>query len=231
VIAMFWGDRASAEHLLAGTGLNLASPRRDRALVALSFYEYRRTSIGPYNEAGLVLFCTPPGRRPSALGVAELLVPPVWRRTGVHVVDLPVTTAQANAAGRELWGYPKFITEIPFRLEGHVLDTGVRDPDDGSSICALSGTLGLGVPAPPMSVVTFSRREGVLLRTHVDVRGRIMARRPGSTRLAVGDSRHPMAQHLRALGLQDARPFVVLETARFQSLLHAGVRVEAEAAR
>ena len=222
-IAMFWGDRAGAESILADAGLTLAFARGDRALIAMSFYEYRRTTVGVYNEVGLAIFCLPPGERPSRLGLAELYAPPARRRTGAYVVDLPVTTALANAAGRELWGYPKFVTEIPFRLDGREIDTGVRDPDDGSSICTFAGKLGRGLPAPPISPVTFTRLEGTLLRTHVDVRGAVKVCRPGSARLRVGVSQHPMAEHLRTLGLQQSKPLVVFVTDRFQSLLHAGV--------
>ncbi len=222
VVAMFWGDRAGAERILADRGLTLAFARGDVALVALSFYEYRRTTVGVYNEVGVAVFCVPRGQRPSWLGAAELYAPLAWRRVGAYVVDLPVTTAAANAAGRELWGYPKFVTEIPFELAGRAVRSCVLDPDDGSSICELRGTIGRGVPAPPMSLVTYTRLHGALIRTHVDVRGMVEACRPGSVRLRVGDSAHRMAANLRSLGLDSATPIGVLVTDRFQSLLHAG---------
>jgi hypothetical protein len=43
--------------------------------------------------------------------------------------------------------------------------------------------------------------------------------------LEVGASRHRMADNLRALGLSNARPRLVMATERFQSLLHPGSRV------
>lgn len=227
IVAMFWGDRAGAERIITDAGLTLAFARGDKALVALSFYEYRRTTVGVYNEVGVAVFCVPPGQRPSRLGAAELYAPLAWRKVGAYVVDLPVTTAAANAAGRELWGYPKFITQIPLSLQGRAVDVGVLDPDDGSHICELIGTIGRGVPVPPMSLVTYTRLDGALIRTHVQVRGRAKACPAGSTRLSVGGSSHRMAVNLRALGLASARPIAVLVTDRFQALLHAGVRMEA----
>jgi hypothetical protein len=222
VVAMFWGDRAGAERIVNAAGLELALTRGDKALVALSFYQYRRTTVGVYNEVGVAVFCVPPGRRPSRLGAAELYAPLSWRTVGAYVVDLPVTTAAANAAGRELWGYPKFITEIPFHLAGREVDSAVLAPGDGSPLCQLAGTMGRGVPVPPMSLVTYTRLDGALIRTQVRVRGRANLRSPGTTRLRVGTASHPMAANLRTLGLADARPFSVLETTRFQSLLYAG---------
>ena len=106
VLALFVGDRAGAEKLLVNTGLELAFGRGAKTLVGLSFYEYRHTTVGTYNEVGVALFCVPPGRRPSLWRVAELYAPLSWRSVGAYVVDLPVTTAAADAAGRELWGYP-----------------------------------------------------------------------------------------------------------------------------
>ncbi len=222
VVALFQADRAGAEAVLSGTGLEVAITRGDKALVAVSFYEYRRTTVGVYNEVGVAVFCVPHGQRPTRLGPAELYAPPSWRKVGAYVVDLPVTTAAANAAGRELWGYPKFITEIPFRRNGRSIDTAVRDPDDGTTICAFTGTMGRGVPAPPMSLVTYTRKDDALFRTHVDVRGMGMARTPGTTRLRVGESSHRMAENLRLLRLTDAQPSFVIATDRFQSKLHAG---------
>lgn len=225
VVAMFRADRAGAERILADTGLDLAFARGEQALVALSFYEYRRTTVGVYNEVGVAIFCVPEGQRPTRLGPAELYAPLSWRKVGAYVVDLPVTTPAANAAGRELWGYPKFVTDIPFHLDRRAIDTAVIDPDDGSSICRLAGTIGRGVPVPPMSLVTYTRLKGSLIRTHVNVRGAVKACRPGSTRLRVGESPHRMASNLRVLGLEEAKPVAVFVTDRFQSLLHAGVGV------
>jgi hypothetical protein len=221
-VALFLGDRAGVADILAEAGLEVAVTRGDKALVAISFYEYRNTTVGVYNEVGVAVFGFPSHQPAPRLGAAQLYAPLSWRKVGAYVVDLPVTTAAANAAGRELWGYPKFVTEIPFQLDGRAIDTGVVDPDDGEMICELEGTLGRGVPAPPMSLMTYSRKDGALYRTHIDVRGVVKACGPGTTRLRVGNSSHRMANNLRRLGLTDARPQLVLVTRRFQSKLHAG---------
>jgi hypothetical protein len=222
VIALFEGDAHAASALLEGGGLSPALQRGGRAPVGLSFYEYRHTSIGPYNEVGTALFGVPKGQAPSRLGMLELLRPPRERQVGAFVVDLPVTTAAACAAGKELWGYPKFITRIPFRLDGRKVKGAVMDPEQDVPICTLEGTLGLGAPVPSLSLVTYTRLGGELVRTHVDVRGGATARAPGGAVLRVGPSEHPMAQRLRDLGLDGARPRLVLCTNRFQSVLHAG---------
>lgn len=222
VIALFNADRRGAERLLDGTGLEPAITRGEQALVGLSFYEYRDTTVGVYNEVGTAIFARRLGDRGLLPGLAELYVDPRRRRVGAWVVDLPVTTDAANVAGRELWGYPKFVTGIDFALRGRDVRSTVHAPK-GGMICELAGTMGAGMPAPAVSLMTFSRLDGVLVRTHIDVRAPTRAHLRGDVRLRVGEG-HRMADNLRALGLDGARPLTILVTERFQSLLHAGSR-------
>ncbi|MBZ0236221.1 MAG: acetoacetate decarboxylase family protein, partial [Deltaproteobacteria bacterium] len=201
VLALFRGRRRAVEDLLVGTGLQPALGLGGDAVLALACYQYRKTSIGAYNEVGVATFVKPTGWPTPRLAVADLYRPVDARATGAYVIDLPVTTAIANAGGRELWGYPKFVTDISFQLDRTRFECAVADPTGGASIMMLAGRLGLGVPAPPMSVVTFSNRRDELVRTHVNVRGAVRARGGGGLRLVVGASRHPMAERLRRLGL------------------------------
>ncbi len=227
LIAMFRARRSAVEDLLAGTGLVPALGFGGDAMVALSYYEYRDTSVGTYNEVGLAAFVRPASTPAPRLPIADLYRRVGARTIGAYVIDLPVTTAIANAAGRELWGYPKFVTDISFHLDRRHFESAIDDPDGTAPIAVLAGRLGVGVPAPPMSLVTFSVRQGDLVRTHIDVRGRVRARGPGQLHLDVGGSHHPMAERLRGLGLDGARPLAVMTTDRFQSRLNAGVVVAA----
>ena len=224
VLALFEADLRGAESLLEPAGLEPAIVRGDKALVGLSFYAYRDTTVGTYNEVGTAIFARKSGERGVLPGLAELLVDPRRRHVGAWVVDLPVTTEAANAAGREIWGYPKFVTRIDFSLAGRTVQSVVHDPVDASTICELAGTMGPGFPVPCPSLMTFSRLDGTLVRTHVDVRAPYRARTRGDVRLSIGASTRRMADNLRALGLDGARPTVLLETTRFQSILHAGRR-------
>lgn len=223
VVALFEADRRGAERLLEGTGLEPEVGRGDRAMAALAFYEYRDTTVGVYSEVGTAIFARKRGDRGLLPGIAELLIAPRKRRVGGWVVDLPVTTEAANAAGRELWGYPKFVTAIDFSLRGRSVRSAVHLPGREGTICELSGTMGPGSRAPAVSLVTFTQLDGVLVRTHVDVRAKTRAHLRGDVTLRVG-SGHRMAENLRALGLDGARPVLLLVTERFQSLLHAGSR-------
>ncbi len=228
VLALFRGRRGAVEELLVGTGLQPALGLGGDVVLALACYQYRQTSIGAYNEVGVATFVKPTGWPAPRVAIADLYRPVDARAIGAYVIDLPVTTAIANAGGRELWGYPKFVTDISFQLDRARFECMVADPADAAPIMTFAGRLGVGVPAPPMSLVTFSNRRDELVRTHVHVRGAVRARGGGGLRLVVGGSRHPMAERLRRLGLDGARPFLVMTTDRFQSRLDAGVAISGQ---
>ncbi len=226
-VALFWVDYERAEKRLGDDGLKLVRFRGNRALATVAWFEYRETTVGVYNEVGVALAVVPDGVRQPSWPLVSLYRNPDKRQIGFHILDLPVTTEAACAAGREVWGYPKFITPIQFAHAGKAFDGVVEDPAGDAPIVRMMGTTGLGVPAPPMDLVLYSRRpDEALLRAVVNVRGRIHCRLPGSVRLDVGRGTHPMAERLRALGLHGARPMLIQHTDAFQSRLNAGVQMQ-----
>ena len=66
----------------------------ESSLDTLIVLEYPNTSIGPYNEAILLLSCT------------------YQNKPGVYVYSIYVDDDVALAAGREIWGIPKKMAEI-----------------------------------------------------------------------------------------------------------------------
>ncbi len=225
VQAYFLCDRGRVEGALGSDHLRPGLTLGNKAVVGLVFFEYRDTSIGPYNEIGLAVPVVDTRQSTAAGSWRDLWrnVDDPGRRLAFHVLHLPVTTEAANAAGRELWGLPKFVTEIPFEFNARRFRGGVLDPDDGSAIVELAGRPGLAMPAPTLDLLLFSNAGGRDLRTTVITRGHTRALLPGSVRLHIGNSSHPMAATLRRLGLQDAKPVVVTLTPDFQSRLNAGI--------
>ena len=225
--AFFLVDKAKVEAVLKGTGLSPALTIGGKALVALACFEYRDTSVGVYNEVGVAAAVTRSGEALPLGGWRDLLATlrqPEERRVAFHIIDLPVTTAAANAAGREIWGYPKFVTEIPFTLNGRHFHCAVKTPE-GGTLMQLTGRMGPSFPTAPLSLTLLSLRDGEMVRATVNVRGASKMALPGSLKLTVPDSRHPMAQRMHALGLDGAEPFAVSWTHDFQSRLNGGVVV------
>lgn len=217
-------DAVTAE--VTAHGLRPAITVGGRAVVLLAGYDYRATTIGPYREVGLAV---PVVRKDAAPGPRwqQILrdVDSPRRDLGFYVLHLPVTTSAANAAGREIWGLPKFTTTIDVGFRGRDVRIRVEVPDGqpgGQPILSLDGRAGIGVPAPSLGLLLYSWVGHAMLRTTVNVRGSGTAHLPGSVRLHAGAVDHPMADALHRLGLAGTRPLALLTTHRFQSRLNLG---------
>jgi hypothetical protein len=205
LVATFLAPPDKASDLLVGAGLQPVLQEDGRAVVDLYCIEYRKTDIGPYNEVGLTVRALAPGDPIAAS----------------YVVYLPVTTAVACRAGREIWGYNKFVAAIDVGSQGKTFSTVLRD-ESHEIICGLEGRRDASVPAPPTDILTFAVHHGRLIKTVIRVPTPSFASSGDSFLLEVGASRHPMADSLRTLALDRARPVLVHYTNPFQALLFPG---------
>lgn len=222
MMALFRVDYDQAQALVGDPDLQVVRFLGGKALVGMAFYQYRDTSIGDYNEVGTAIAVVPRGTPAPRWPLLSMLNALDKASVGFCILDLPVTTAAACAAGREIWGYPKFVTPIGFSLQGRHFDGSVTDPVTGKDLVRLSGATGLAVPGPLLDLVLYSRHQGQRLRTLVNTRGGAHIGLPGSLRLTVSDSAHPMAQRLHTLGLNQARPAFVFHSHALQLRLNAG---------
>lgn len=223
VTAFFRCDIDRIKNQLAGLPLKAGLVMGKQAVVGISFYEYRETSIGPYNEVGVAIPVIHEGQSRPLLPLLDLYMSPEKRKIGFYVIDLPVTTAAANAAGREMWGLPKFVTRIPFELQGRQFSGAVLDPDTEEPIVTFEGKMGMGLPSPALHLKLYSFLENKTLETIVNVHRGAPLHSKGSMKLAVGASSHPMAERLRTLGLDGKSPVALIATQRFQSRLNLGI--------
>lgn len=222
VFAFFSISPARAEALLQHTPLVPVRFLSGTAIAAVSFFDYRDTSIGPYRECGVSLAVVPRGQRQPRLPFLHVFRAARHGDVGSHILDLPVTSEVADVGGRELWGYPKFQTKIEFRLEGQQFRGAVLAPDDGRPILTLEGRLGHGAPLPMTDLLLYSQHNDVLLRTRVSARGAVHSSLGRGLLLRVGDGAHVMVDRLHALGLDGAHPRVVQAGTKLQTLLPAG---------
>ena len=205
LVATFLTDLDRAADLLKGTGLQAVSQEDGKAVVLLYCIEYRITDIGPYNEVGLTVLATAPGDSIPAN----------------YVVNLPVTTAVASRAGREIWGYNKFVAAIDVKSDGKNFSTVLRDTD-AEMIGALEGKRGASVPAPPTDILTFTLLQGKLIKTVIRVLTPSSSGSGEDFVFKVGASKHPMTSNLRTVSLDGAHPVLVHYADPFQALLFPG---------
>jgi acetoacetate decarboxylase len=184
-----------------------------RATVVLCFFEYRETTIGPYGEIGLGVLVKRRGASPSLVGALADLRKET--DAGLYVVNLPVTTEAARAAGRELWGYPKYVAPMESRFDAE----GVRFTLGGELTVSMGPSRGPQSAGLPF--VLYSVARGRILRTIVDVDHRQRWGGARSAAIAVhGDG--PTARTVKALRLDARKPSLAFRTDAMRSILPAG---------
>lgn len=188
-------------------------PMMGKAVVQLAFFEYTASTIGRYNEAALCVNVRRKGTRPSAL--RALLDPRGNEDQGLYFYNLPVDSADAKAAGCELWNFPKYVTGI----ECDFRETGIR--------CELENEIevSIGPPGafvtPGIPLIIMSKKDGRILRTIVETGHRLRWGGAPSTELRVlGDG--PMANNVARLGLDAVKPSAAWRTLEMRSILPLG---------
>jgi len=187
-----------------------------RAVAGVYAWQYRETSIGPYAELGIGILARRRGQRPSLWRLA--LDTGAQEAQALWVVALPVTTELACNAGRQLWGYPKYVTSIETTF------------DDRAARVRLGSELELELAAVRgaprvMPIATFTQLDGQLLRTRIDVRcaPRLGVPRRAALRLLGADG--PCARAVRELGLHALSPSLAFHTRDFRASLPAGTHL------
>ena len=211
--------------VLKGTGLLPVRFFNGKALASLTFFNYQQVTVGAYEEVVLAAIVYPEALGPPSMPFPKLLFAKKekrWKNMGMYVIEMPVTIPGARAAGREIWGFPKFLTQIPYRLSRNHFEFGVVDPDTGESIVDVKGEIGLGFSVKAFDLVSFNNYEDTIFRVVTEVDGKIKNCTCKSIEVKVGPSRHRMAENIRALGLDTAKPFVVMSSGYLQTRLNPG---------
>ena len=103
---------AAAQRIVAPTGLEVTGPVPGRALVALAVCRYDDTDLDPYHEVAVSFVVRPhdaPAGTPSA---AQRTREFASGAIGAYIHRLPVDQEFSCAAGRDIWGFPKWVTPI-----------------------------------------------------------------------------------------------------------------------
>ena len=173
----------AAARLMSGSGLEPKRFPGGRSLCILAAVQYVDNDLGPYNEVAMCL----------AVG-ADRGAP-----AGAYIHQLPVDGEFTCAAGRGVWGFPKWMADIDIRID----DSGFRChlAHGGEMVLDLHvRPRPLPLPSKPAEMSAYARLDGTTRCTPFTSRATGVRGGPLGVRLAVGD-RHPMAQDLRSLGL------------------------------
>ncbi|MEX2292455.1 MAG: acetoacetate decarboxylase family protein [Acidimicrobiales bacterium] len=181
--ATFLVDHVVAARLMAHTGL---APKRlpgGRAACIIAAVNYIDNDLGPYNEVAFSI----------AVGATESAP------AGAYIHQLPVDGEFTCAAGRGIWGFPKWLADFDMSIEDR--RAHCRLSQDGELVLDLTiGTRVIPLPSKPMEMSAYAHLEGVTRRTPFTNGATAVQGGPFGAQLLLGD-RHPMAIELRSLGL------------------------------
>ena len=182
--AMFVTSADAVRDVVDGTGLAPAVLPGGRALAILAAIHYVDNDLGAYDEVALAFPVEPPA--------------PTEPR-GAYIHRLPVNGEFTCAAGRRIWGFPKWVCDIDVAVDER---GGTCELRDGGELVMRLETRRRPFPLPsrPAELTAYSYLDGVVRRTPFTSRSERVRGGPGGARLEVG-LRHPMARELRALGL------------------------------
>ncbi len=210
---------------LHGTGLKPCRFFKAKAMVSLIFFNYQQVTIGGYDEVVISIMVHPEAFRTPSHPLSTILFVKKgdwWKNMGAYVLEMPVTIPAARAAGREIWGFPKFLTEIPYNLSGKCFEFGVKDPDTNESIVAVKGEMGTGFSAAAFDFVSFNNYENSIFRIVTKVNGKMKNCLCKRVEVKTGPSQHRMAENIRDLGLETAAPFAIMSSDNLQTSLNPG---------
>ena len=119
---------AAAQRIVDPTGLEVTGPLPGRALMALAVCRYDDTDLDAYHEVA-VSFVVRPHDAPPGRSALDRVREFASGSIGAYIHRLPVDQEFTCAAGRDIWGYPKWMTTI---------DIDEPDPCDRRSGSGLS---------------------------------------------------------------------------------------------
>jgi hypothetical protein len=209
-----------------------------KAIAGIFMFEYRNTSIGSYGETRLTIQAKEKNSHASLLHYACDMLSNVYHlpslislcggeqiTTGLYAVTSPVTTSSAKAAGKEIWGYNKYVAN----MKSNFLNADVMTFDVNSEFTYELDSLG-GSYLPSFTMaglpfLTYTEHDHQIMRTIVNVGHKL--KWGGSTKLKI-TGKGPTSSRMKKLKLNQLAPIAVFRTDRLKAHLPRGKYVRAE---
>jgi len=194
-VAFYLVSASAAQKLIAKSGLRIAQILPGRTVCTLGTMNYKDSDLDGYHEVALTFFVHEPGSRPlplisTVLGMAR-------GSLSAYVHWLPVDGGLTCEAGRSIWGFPKFVTQIDISTEGDTERSTLTV--DGERVLTQTVRMGGSRSFTDRKQIAYSMLDGQLSRIPSDMSAQDLGARLGGATLEVGTG--PMADELRSLGL------------------------------
>ncbi len=191
-----------------------------KAMVGVVAFNYIDTTIGHYGEVAVVLPAVYNASPPPVLIPA--LLESWYPDFGMLVMHLPVTNTLARDAGRQEWGYTKFVADMHFTITPEFMECRLSEKDQHILTLRVARR-GIAM-RDKKPLVTFSVKEGNLLKTTIPQRCTTRsAIKPKDAFLQLGD--HPVSETIHALEISE-KPFASRYYLERSGILPAGRIIE-----
>lgn len=193
VAAVYRVDGDAVQTIVEPHGLTAARREDGTGGLSIAGVRYHDGDLGAYDE----------------LAIAYDVLDPVDPEAVVQLIaHLPVDGELTCAAGRGLWGFPKWVTDVQYVDEADAI--GVELAEDGETVLSLRVPRADAVEMPDieMPLVSLGAIDGRVQRTVSTMRFGSAAMATQPIELTLGDQ-HAIALELRSLGLPELVPELV----------------------
>ncbi len=194
-VAFYLVSASAAQKLIAESGLRVAQILPGKTVCTVGTINYKDSDLDAYHELALTFFVHEPGSRPLPLISAMLGM--ARGSLSAYVHWLPVDGELTCEAGRKIWGFPKFVTQIDIETEGDVERSTLTV--DGQLVLTQTVKMGGSRSFTDRKQIAYSLLDGIVSRIPSDMSAEDLGARIGGATLELGS--HPMADELRSLGL------------------------------
>lgn len=215
VSALYRISGDTARHSLSACNLQPVVLPGDCSIAVITMFDYGRTAIGPYREisVGVAASATATSLRLAFRVLTTQLGLGTW------VLALPVDSELARDAGRNLFGYPKFLARIDVDRKPDVCRCNVSE--NGVDAVALRYSLGRGPRVKLRSLTTYSVLSGALIETEIPIAWDAVVAPPGRTSIEILNQDARLARAISSLHLPP-KPLMVMYGGGFGATLRAG---------
>lgn len=219
--ALYSSNKEKIDYLLNGTGLKAGLHFLGKPIVALGLIQYKVSDLGAYNEIILAIPVIKLHEKTGWKNWLDLYAGFNKRKGGQYIIHIPVTTQQSVDAGRNLWGYPKTLLPIQHNFTNNKVETQLYNSSN-QPLLSVSGNLGIGIPIPPLQLMTYSFLKEKLIKTTVNIFSGMNWRLGSKLNIQVTDSTHPIGKDIIELGLTHKHPIFTIESKHFKAHFNEG---------
>ncbi|CAA0087156.1 Uncharacterised protein [Zhongshania aliphaticivorans] len=186
-----------AQALIADSGFTVVEIWPGKALMQLLGVDYQQNDLGNYNEAAIVFPVTTPGE-PKPLPIIGAMSGMIKGSLGNFVYRMPVNQCFTTHAGRFIWGFPKWVTDVDIHFGDKTANTTFKD--DEELVFSIEAATGSNATAKPQAAPSLAIRDGLAWKTIGTTEGKGVTFKLGGKKPKIGQQ-HPLALKLRELGL------------------------------